>query len=158
MTAHDASSHLLARYDRIAAQLRDLFAGVADPHSRMASAAALVHAKMPHHSWTGFYRHEDGDLRVGPYQGPLACMLLDRGLGVCWACVERDEALLVPDVDAFEGHIACDAGMRSEVVVPVRAADGTVRAVLDADSAQPDAFSGADAQGLARIAALIYPA
>jgi len=150
------SAKLLARYDRITAQLRELFVGVTDPQSRMASAAALVHAKLPHHSWTGFYRLEDGELLVGPYQGPLACMHLERNVGVCWASVKRNDAIVVPDVHAFEGHIACDPATRSEVVVPVRDGEGVVRAVLDVDSAQPDSFTDADAEGLARVAALIY--
>lgn len=150
------SEKLLARYGRITAQLRELFEGVDDPQARMASAAALVHAKMSHHSWTGFYRLEAGELLVGPYQGPLACMHLEQGVGVCWASASRDEAVVVPDVHAFEGHIACDPATRSEVVVPVRDGAGVVRGVLDVDSAQPDAFSDADAQGLAQVAALIY--
>ena len=116
------SAKLLARYDRITAQLRELFVGVTDPQSRMASAAALVHAKLPHHSWTGFYRLEDGELLVGPYQGPLACMHLERNVGVCWASVKRNDAIVVPDVHAFEGHIACDPATRSEVVVGVHGA------------------------------------
>jgi GAF domain-containing protein len=152
-TQHDK---LLARYGRIAAQLEELYARVPDPISRMGSAAALLHHKMPHFFWTGFYRLVGGDLIVGPYQGPLACMLLERGKGVCWAAVERGESMLVPDVHAFPGHIACDARSNSEVVVLVRDAGGGIRGVIDVDSETRDAFSGADVEGLERVAALIY--
>ena len=109
---------LLDRYGRIADQLGGLYATVRDPLSRMASAVALLHAKQSHFYWTGFYRCVDEDLLVGPYQGPLACMLPERGQGVCWATVERGSAIVVPDVHAFEGHIACDPRSKSEVVVP----------------------------------------
>jgi len=155
-TTDRRQDQLLARYGRIGAQLEELYAKVSDPVSRMGSAAALLHHKMPHFFWTGFYRLVDGDLIVGPYQGPLACMLLARHTGVCWAAVERRESILVPDVHAFPGHIACDARSRSEVVVPVRDAGGALRAVLDVDSEEPDAFCQADVEGLERVAALIY--
>ena len=156
MSARDDPARLLARYSRITDQLRDLFETVTDPLSRMASVAALVQAKMPHHSWTGFYRIEGKDLLVGPYQGPLACLLLERGTGVCWATVREKQPIVVPDVHAFEGHIACDPRTQSEVVVPVLGADGAVHAVLDVDSTQPDAFTEADVEGLEMVAALIY--
>ena len=103
MTTTDRAQdeRLLAKYGRIEDQLRELYVKVRDPQSRMASAAALLHAKMPHFFWTGFYRLVEGDLLVGPYQGPLACMLLERGKGVCWATVNKSEAHLIPDVEAF---------------------------------------------------------
>lgn len=154
--ANHGSDRLVERYGRIAAQLEDLFANVADPISRMGSAAALLHHKIPHFFWTGFYRLVDGDLIVGPYQGPLACMLLERHTGVCWAAVDRGESILVADVHAFPGHIACDSRSNSEVVVPVRDDAGEIRAVLDVDSDKPDAFTQGDVAGLERVAALIY--
>jgi len=147
---------LAERYDRIAEQLAELYAKVADPQARMASAAALLHHKMPHFFWTGFYRLVDGDLIVGPYQGPIACLLLERHKGVCWASADRGEAVLVPDVHAFPGHIACDSRSQSEVVVPVRDGSGAIAGVLDVDSEKPDAFSEADVEGLTKIAAMIY--
>jgi GAF domain-containing protein len=144
------------RYGRIAAQLDALFTRVADPQARMASAAALLHHKMPHFFWTGFYRLVDGDLIVGPYQGPIACMRLERHSGVCWAGVDRGEPVLVPDVHAFPGHIACDSRSQSEVVVPLRDGGGAIVGVLDVDSEKPDAFSPVDVDGLVRIAAMVY--
>lgn len=150
------SVQLAERYGRVAGQLEDLFAEVSDPISRMGSASALLHHKMPHFFWTGFYRLVDGDLIVGPYQGSLACMLLERHTGVCWAAVDRGESILVPDVRAFPGHIACDSRSSSEVVVPLRDASGEIRAVLDVDSDKPTAFAEADVVGLEKVAALIY--
>jgi len=147
---------LRARYERIASQLEQLYGKVRDPQSRMASAAALLHSKMRHHYWTGFYRLAGADLLVGPYQGPLACMSLERGQGVCWAVVAGGEPILVPDVHAFPGHIACDARSKSEVVVPVRDASGALVAVMDVDSEELDAFVQVDVDGLMRIAALIH--
>jgi L-methionine (R)-S-oxide reductase len=144
------------RYDRIADQLSGLFAKVADPQARMASAAAVLHHKMPHFFWTGFYRLVDGDLIVGPYQGPIACMRLERHTGVCWAGVDRGEPVLVADVHAFPGHIACDSRSQSEVVIPVRDATGAIVGVLDVDSDKPNAFSQVDVDGLTAIVGLIH--
>jgi GAF domain-containing protein len=151
-----AALPLAARYERIAAQLTPLFSKVADPIARMASAAALLHHKLPHFFWTGFYLLQDGELIVGPYQGPLACMRLARDTGVCWACVRQRAPIVVPDVHSFPGHIACDSRSQSEVVVPLLNAQDAIAGVLDVDSDKPAAFSATDAAGLAHIAALIY--
>jgi GAF domain-containing protein len=147
---------LRGRYERIAAQLEELFAKTSDPLARMASAVALLHHKMPHFFWTGFYRLVDGDLLVGPYQGPIACMELERHVGVCWAGIDRAESLLVPDVHAFPGHIACDSRSNSEVVIPLRDAEGEIVGVLDVDSEELDAFTQTDVEGLERIVAMIH--
>jgi GAF domain-containing protein len=147
---------LADRYRRVTDQLTELFATNRDPIARMATIAALLHHKMPHFFWTGFYRLQDGKLVVGPYQGPLACAVLDGPEGVCWAGIHRREPVLVPDVHAFEGHVACDSRSQSEVVIPVRDGAGEVVAVLDVDSDQPDAFSGTDVEGLVRIVALVH--
>ncbi|MCK9461936.1 MAG: GAF domain-containing protein [Proteobacteria bacterium] len=155
--AAERADALAGRYARIEAQLGELFEKAADPVARMATAAALLHHKMPHFFWTGFYFLRGGDLIVGPYQGPLACAVLrPRGSGVCWACAERGAPVVVPDVHAFAGHIACDSRAESEVVVPVRDRDGNLAAVLDVDGERKNAFGGADVDGLVRIAARIY--
>jgi len=152
-------AQLAARYQRLAVQLSEqLKTGpkrTADPIARMATICALLHAKLPHFFWTGFYRLVDGELVVGPYQGPLACALLPPPDGVCWRCVTGAETVIVPDVHAFAGHVACDARSQSEIVVPVQDAAGQIVAVLDVDSDQPDSFGEADRVGLERIVALI---
>jgi L-methionine (R)-S-oxide reductase len=155
MTTPD--QRLAERYARIEAQLVDLFASNRDPVARMATMAALLHHKMPHYFWTGFYRLLDDKLVVGPYQGPLACAILDGPDGVCWAAVQGGEAIIVPDVHAFPGHVACDSRSQSELVVPVRDHTGDITAVLDIDSDAPDAFTTTDAAALTRLAALIHP-
>jgi L-methionine (R)-S-oxide reductase len=153
-------SALVGRYERIAAQLDELFnrgpKATDDPVARMATACALLHHKMPHFFWTGFYLLKDDRLVVGPYQGPLACAVLPGPEGVCWAGCRKGETVIVPDVHAFAGHVACDARSRSEIVVPVRDAEGRVVGVLDVDSAEPDAFGEADRIGLERIVSLIH--
>lgn len=151
---------LAGRYERIFLQLEELFEGYAesgcDDISRMATIAALLHHKMPHYFWTGFYRLEGGELIVGPYQGPLACAVLPGPDGVCWTGVRERRSIIVPDVHAFAGHVACDERSRSEIVVPVREPAGNVVGVLDVDSDQPDAFSEADRAGLEKIVQLIF--
>jgi L-methionine (R)-S-oxide reductase len=152
-----ASENLEGRYARIRKQLEELFLKSDDPIARMATTAALLHHKMPHYFWTGFYRLVAGTLVVGPYQGPLACAVLPGPAGVCWACVERGESIRVDDVEAFPGHVACDARSRSEVVIPLRAANGQIVGVLDVDSDRPSAFGEADVAGLEAIVGMILP-
>ena len=153
---HDDRDGLAGRYRRIEDQLAELFLKTDDPTARMATAVAVLHHKMPHYFWTGFYRVVEGALVVGPYQGPVACAVLRGPDGVCWAGVRGGATVVVPDVHAFAGHVACDARSRSEIVVPVRDAAGDVVAVLDVDSERPDAFGEADRVGLERIVALLF--
>ena len=159
-TAHDDRGRLdgeakRRRYERITTQLAERFADTPDPIARMATAAALLHHKMAGLLWTGFYLLRDGDLVVGPYQGPLACLVLARHSGVCWAGIDRGETVVVPDVHAFPGHIACDSRSNSEVVVPLRNAAGTIVGVLDVDSTRHAHFDEVDAECLERIVAMI---
>ena len=143
------------RYERVLAQLTELLQKSDDRTAHMATVAAVLHYKMPHFFWTGFYLLKNEDLVVGPYQGPVACQVLERGKGVCWAGVQRNEIVLVPDVEQFPGHIACDSRSKSEIVVPVRDHAGTVIGVLDVDSDKRDAFDDADTAGLEKIVALL---
>ena len=147
---------LAGRYARVEEQLRGLFGRTPDPTARMATAAALLHHKMTHFFWTGFYRLVDGVLTVGPYQGPLACQVLKPHTGVCWAGIDRGESVVVPDVHRFPGHIACDSRSQSEIVVPLRDASGAVVAVLDVDSDKLNSFSEVDREELEPIVAMIY--
>jgi len=144
------------RYRRIRGQLAELFIKTNDPVARMATAVALLHHKMPHYFWTGFYRLVDGALIVGPYQGPLACQVLQAHTGVCWAGIDRGEPVVVADVHAFPGHIACDSRSQSEIVVPLRDAAGRIVGVLDVDSDEPAAFDEVDREGLLPIVAMIH--
>ena len=155
----EGGGQLAGRYRRIAVQLQDLFTGYAgtplDRAARMATICALLHHKMPHFFWTGFYLLKEDHLVVGPYQGPVACAVLPGPEGVCWEGLRREETILVPDVHAFTGHVACDERSRSEIVVPVRDAQGAVIGVLDVDSDRPDAFTDVDRVGLERIVGLV---
>jgi GAF domain-containing protein len=145
----------LARYERICGQLAGLLGRTADTQARMATVTALLYHKFDHYFWYGFYRLVDRDLVVGPYQGPLACQVLARGRGVCWAAVTGGETVIVPDVRRFAGHIACDARSLSEIVVPVRDAGGAIVAVLDVAGDKPEQFDEEDRQGLETIVALL---
>jgi L-methionine (R)-S-oxide reductase len=144
------------RYLRIMDQLDELTRKTDDPIARMASICAVLHHKMDHYFWTGFYLLKSDRLIVGPYQGPVACQELEPHKGVCWAAVDRKEPVLVPDVHAFPGHIACDQRSRSEITLPVRNGQGEIAAVFDVDSDRPDSFSAVDRDGLERIVSLVY--
>ncbi len=144
-----------SRYERIHAQLAALLQKTADPQARMATIAALLYHKFDYFFWCGFYRLVAGDLTVGPYQGPLACQVLAREKGVCWAAVTRGETVIVTDVRAFPGHIACDSRSLSEIVVPVRDGKGAIVAVLDVDSDKLGQFDADDAEGLQAIVELL---
>ncbi len=146
------------RYVRLIAQLEELLPETEDPIARMASVAAVLHHKMDHYFWTGFYLLRGDRLVAGPYQGPLACQELQKNKGVCWAAVLNRAPVVVPDVHAFPGHIACDARSKSEITLPVFDRAGHVQAVMDVDSDKPDAFSEADRINLEKIVTLIYAA
>lgn len=140
----------LSRYLRIRDQLADLVHATPDPTARRATAAALVHHKTPGASWTGFYMLRDGQLVVDTYQGPLACLVLAPHQGVCWAAVDRRETMVVADVHAFPGHIACDSRSRSEIVVPLQVRNEVV-GVLDVESHHLAHFDDTDRMGLEAI-------
>jgi L-methionine (R)-S-oxide reductase len=134
-------------YQRIAKQLEELLTKCDDRTAHCATAAALLHHKVPGVSWTGFYFLKGGELVVDAYQGPVACQVLERHEGVCWAAVDADATQVVDDVHAAPSHIACDERTRSEVVVPIHDAAGKPIGVLDIDSHQPAHFDEIDAEG-----------
>jgi len=150
------------RYERIYAQLEDLVEGQSPGlTAAMATMCAVLHHKMPHHFWTGFYFvAADNELHVGPYQGPVACQVL-RDQGVCLACARTRRPVVVPDVERFAGHIACDPRSKSEIALPVlaSAADGPdqVIAVLDIDAPKLRQFGEEDVAPLQRILSLLEP-
>lgn len=142
-------------FRRISRQIMGLIAKTNDPIAHRATAVALLHHKVPGVSWTGFYFLHGEDLVVEAYQGPVACLVLERHMGVCWAGIDRNEALLVDDVEAFPGHIACDSRSRSEVVVPVRDGRGRPIGVLDVDSHLVGHFTEAHREGYENIVRLL---
>lgn len=148
-----------SRYTRIIRQIKELLTRCEQPGARMATIAAILHHKMDYFFWTGFYMlDEQGELIVRTYQGPVACMLLKKDMGVCWAGVNSGETQLVPDVSVFPGHIACDSRSKSEIVIPVRNKEGKVLGVMDVDSKDLGAFDEVDQAALESIVDLIYKA
>ena len=142
-------------YAELKAEIDSVVAGETYVPARYASAACLLsQAFSPRFFWTGFYGVDPlkpEELVVGPYQGILGCLRIPFGKGVCGACADRKESVIVPDVHAFPGHIACDSRTNSEIVVPVFDADGALAAVLDVDSEQADACDEVDRLGLEAI-------
>jgi len=127
-----------------------------DAVAMMATTACLLHEALPYASWAGFYRVVGPRLlRVGPYQGPIGCLEIPFDKGVCGAAARERRTQLVEDVDAFPGHIACDAAARSEIVVPIADRKGELVAVLDLDSHSPAAFDERDREGVEAVARLL---
>lgn len=145
------------RYQRIISQLGGLLTKTNDPVARMATVAAVLSHKLDYFFWCGFYMVNGDKLIVGPYQGPVACQVL-QGTGVCLAAVKQKQSIVVPDVHKFPGHIACDSRSNSEIVVPVRDHEGNILAVLDVDSASFNSFDEIDRVHLEIITAFIYKA
>ena len=139
-------------YPALAARIRSLTEGEDDTIALMATLVCEIHHSDPRFDWTGFYRVTAPQmLKIGPYQGGHGCLVIPFSRGVCGAAARTGTVQLVPDVDAFPGHIACASSTRSELVLPVRDRTGAVIAVLDIDSDQPDAFTDADAEALGAI-------
>jgi L-methionine (R)-S-oxide reductase len=143
------------RYQRVADQLEELIAKTDDRAAHCATAAALLHHKISGISWTGFYFLKDGELVVDAYQGPVACLVLEPHVGVCWAAIDTGTTQIVRDVHAFPGHIPCDERSRSELVVPIRDAEGRSIGVLDIDSHKQARFDEIDAEGYEMVVKLL---
>lgn len=144
------------RYARIRKQLESLLVKTEDPLARMATICAVLHHKMDHFFWTGFYLLKSDQLVVGPYQGPVACQELEKDRGVCWAALNRASPVVVPDVHAFPGHITCDSRSKSEITLPVFNQNGEIVAIFDVDSDRVDSFSEVDQLALTGIIEMIY--
>jgi GAF domain-containing protein len=140
-----------AAYAELARDLEALLAGECDLIANAANTAALIFDALPDLNWAGFYLLKDGELVLGPFQGKPACVRIAVGRGVCGTAAERRETVLVPDVHAFPGHIACDSASNSEVVVPLLRGDALL-GVLDLDSPRHARFAEIDARGLERLA------
>ena len=138
------------KYRLLERQVAALLEGETDVIAKMANIAAVLHGTFGFW-WTGFYRVAGDELVLGPFQGPVACMHIPFGKGVCGTAWKRNETVVVPDVEQFPGHIACSSASRSEVVVPVHGPDGAVTAVLDIDSDRLATFDEEDKVWLERI-------
>ena len=138
------------RYQELAKQISALIEGETDSISVMANVSAAIHEAMGFF-WTGFYVVKGDELRLGPFQGSVACMHIPYGRGVCGTAWQRKATVIVPDVEEFPGHIACSSLSRSEIVVPVFDAHNNVTAVLDIDSRELNTFDEVDQRWLEKI-------
>ena len=148
-----SSTDKASRYRELLPQLVSLVEDEPDLIANLANITAALRECVPDASWIGFYVRRGDELVLGPFQGKIACVRIAFGRGVCGTAAAQKRTVIVADVDTFPGHIACDAGSRSEIVVPILR-DGQVVAVLDLDSYQLAAFDEVDAAGLAPIAEL----
>lgn len=142
------------RYREVATEIAAVLEGEPNQVARMATVASMLASAFEHYFWTGFYVVDPVGARemvVGPYQGTLGCLRIAFGRGVCGAAAAERRTIIVPDVEAFPGHIACDANSRSELVTPVLGPDGDLIGVFDVDAVDLDAFDEVDAAGVATI-------
>ncbi len=140
-------------YPLLCEQLSNLLRSETDFTANAANAASLLYLSIPDVNWVGFYRAEGNELILGPFQGRPACTRIAFGKGVCGAVAEKQETIIVPDVNTFPGHIACDVASRSEIAVPLLNW-GKLLGVLDVDSASPNRFTEDDLEGLESFASV----
>jgi L-methionine (R)-S-oxide reductase len=145
-------------YEDLQQQVRGLLAGENDMIANAANFGALIYHSLPDVNWAGFYLYDGDELVVGPFQGKPACIRIALGRGVCGTAAQTRETQLVRDVNAFDGHIACDAASQSEIVVPLINADGTLLGVWDVDSPVIDRFDDEDRAGMEGLCAVFMAA
>ncbi|PQV55566.1 GAF domain-containing protein [Defluviimonas denitrificans] len=146
-----------ADYATLSRTIASLTEGESDIVALMATVACEVHHADDRFDWTGFYRVTGPEmLKIGPYQGGHGCLVIPFSRGVCGAAARTGAIQIVPDVEAFPGHIACASSTRSEIVLPVFGKDGRLIGVFDIDSDRPDAFTEADGAALAAILASVF--
>jgi GAF domain-containing protein len=153
------SADKAARYAELALEVASVLEGEPNVTARMATVSAMLHHAFDAYFWTGFYvvdPKKRDELMVGPYQGTLGCLRIPFGRGVCGAAAAQRRTLIVEDVEAFPGHIACDSRSKSEVVTPVFDASGALIAVFDVDSDRPAAFDAVDAEGIEAILKQVF--
>jgi len=141
-------------YREIVPQLEALTSGEADVVANLANTAAVLKEAFGFF-WVGFYLEKDGQLVLGPFQGPLACTRINFDQGVCGHAYTTKETVIVPNVDEFPDHIACSSDARSEIVVPIRGANGTILGVLDVDSDRLNEFTETDRKGLEAVVRIV---
>ena len=145
-----------ALYGALSKSLESLLEGETDALANLANASGLLADALERINWCGFYLLRGEELVLGPFQGKPACVRIALGKGVCGTAAQRRVALVVPDVNAFPGHIACDAASRSEIVVPILQ-DGRLRGVLDVDSPETHRFDDEDRKGLEKLVRILTP-
>jgi len=153
------SSEKRMRYRELAEEVASVLEGESDTTARMATVSSMLHHAFDAYFWTGFYVVDplrEDELRVGPYQGTLGCLRIPFGRGVCGAAAAGGRTVIVEDVDAFPGHIACDSRSKSEIVTPVFDPHGRLIAVFDVDSDRPAAFDEIDAEGIEAILRRVF--
>jgi len=143
-------------YRDLAKSLESLLEGETDPIANLANASGLLSEALEGINWCGFYLLRSGELVLGPFQGKPACVRIALGQGVCGTAAAKRQTLVVPDVEAFPGHIACDAASRSEIVVPILEG-GTLRGVLDVDAPERSRFDEEDRAGLEEFVRVLIP-
>ena len=144
----------LQQYEMLAKQLDALLTGEKNVMANLSNASALLNQFFDRINWVGFYMMDDNELVLGPFQGLPACIRIPVGRGVCGTTVAKKETIIVPDVHAFPGHIACDAASQSEIVVPLLK-NGGVIGVLDIDSPEKNRFQEVDQQGLEHFVSIL---
>lgn len=152
----DATASREKVYSELLPQIDALVGGETDLIANLANVAAVLREAFGFF-WVGFYLVKEGQLVLGPFQGPLACTRIDFDSGVCGHAYTTREVTIVPDVDEFPGHIACSSASRSEIVIPMFDEAGNIFAVLDVDSDKLDDFTTVDAEGLTKMTALLKP-
>jgi GAF domain-containing protein len=155
-TSLDRSRGKSALYRDLSASLAALLEGETDALANLANASALLSEALDRINWCGFYLLRGGELVLGPFQGKAACVRIGLGRGVCGTAAARRETVVVSDVNAFPGHIACDAASRSEIVVPILD-QGRLRGVLDVDAPEPARFDDEDRAGLEAFVETLVP-
>jgi len=143
------------RYKRLYRQSTDLISISPTIEAQMATINAIIYHKVSYIFWVGFYLIDIKRLTIGPYQGPLACQVLEYPHGVCWQCIIQMKSIIVPDVSIFPGHIACDSRSKSELAIPLQNHRNKIIGVFDIDSDRLNAFDINDQNGLEKIAGLL---
>ena len=144
-----------SRYELVLKQISALIAGETDETAVLANVSSALATAFPEWLWTGFYLVRNGELLLGPFQGPVACYHIKKGRGVCGSSWEREETIVVPDVEEFPGHIACSSLSRSEIVVPMYSKAGDIVGVLDIDSPEIGTFDHIDKQYLEQLVSVL---
>ncbi len=144
------------KYSRIYKQLSGLVIKSTSNSARMATIIAVLHHKMDYFFWTGFYLIENGEMTVNIYQGPVACQILEKEKGVCWAAFNKKRTIIVEDVHSLPNHISCDSRSSSEIVIPFKNRENEIIGLMDVDSSQKSSFSDVDAKWLEKILELVW--